>query len=192
MPDNSRSAVWFLNQVLNGRFSQLSKKNKYDISHCCNVFVPPSKPLQCPSCLKFFHKTNRLKPHTCFSNANHANLDLHRVAPRSGPIAKRALRASTTSTSFLNAIIQDVNNSSIEEINTVFVLLLHKGNNKPKTDHQSYRTISTCPILSKALDTYIRDLNIEKWNRAQADTQYQGAGSSHELASLLITETIQH
>ena len=77
-------------------------------------------------------------------------------------------------------------------MNTVFALLLFKGHGKSKTDHQSYRTISTCPLLAKALDTYIRDLNIEKWNGIQADTQYQGAGSSHELASLLITETIQY
>ena len=92
----------------------------------------------------------------------------------------------------LNAVIQDVNNSTIEELNVVLAILLHKGHNKSKTDHQSYRTISTCPVLAKALDSFIRDLNVDKWDIVQADTQYQGAGSSHELASLLITETIQY
>ena len=38
---------------------------------------------------------------------------------------------------------------------------------------------------------YIKDLFIDQWNASQAQTQYQGEGSSHELAALLITETIQ-
>ena len=56
----------------------------------------------------------------------------------------------------------------------------------------SYRTISSCPFLAKSLDLYIRDLHLDKWNECQASTQYQGSGSSHELASLLVTEVIQH
>ena len=38
----------------------------------------------------------------------------------------------------------------------------------------------------------MRLLNIEKWNEAKAPTQFQGEGSSHELAALLLTEVIQH
>ena len=38
---------------------------------------------------------------------------------------------------------------------------------------------------------YVHDLFIDLWNCAQADTQYQGQGSSHDLASLLITESVQ-
>ena len=92
----------------------------------------------------------------------------------------------------LNAFIIDVNNCTIEELNTVFALLLYKGHGKEKTLDSSYRTISTCPLVAKGLDMFIRDLFIDKWNNQQADTQYQGECSSHELASLLITETIQH
>jgi hypothetical protein len=92
----------------------------------------------------------------------------------------------------LNCIIQDVNNASIEELNSVYALLLHKGHGKIRTSDKSYRTISTCPMLSKALDMYIRDLHLEKWQSQQAPTQYQGEGSSHELAALLVTEVIQH
>ena len=87
----------------------------------------------------------------------------------------------------LNCIIQDVNNASIEELNSVYALLLHKGHGKIRTSDKSYRTISTCPMLSKALDMYIRDLHLEKWQSQQAPTQYQGEGSSHELAALLVT-----
>jgi hypothetical protein len=42
------------------------------------------------------------------------------------------------------------------------------------------------------MDLYIRDLHIGKWNNQQAEIQYQGEGSSHELAALLDTEVVQH
>ena len=73
----------------------------------------------------------------------------------------------------MNCIIDDVNNASIEELNTVYALLLHKGHGKLKTLSSAYRTISTCPLVSKALDICIRDLNIDKWKDQQALTQYQ-------------------
>ena len=91
----------------------------------------------------------------------------------------------------MNRIILEINTASVKELNTVLALLLYKGHGKPKTSARSYRTISTCPVLAKALDMYVHDLFIDLWNEAQAKTQYQGQGSSHDLASLLITETVQ-
>ena len=44
-------------------------------------------------------------------------------------------------------------------------------------------------MIAKGLANYIRELNIDAW---EADTQYQAEESSHELASLLLTECIQH
>ena len=92
----------------------------------------------------------------------------------------------------LNAIISEVENATIVELNVAHGIILYKGHKKEKTSERSYRTISTCPFLSKALDLYIRDLYQDQWNDCQASTQYQGSGSSHELASLLVTEVIQH
>ena len=46
--------------------------------------------------------------------------------------------------------------------------------------------------MAKSLDLYVRDLNLDAWNDDQADTQFQGEGSSHELAAILLTECIQH
>ena len=92
----------------------------------------------------------------------------------------------------LNAIIQDVSNASLQELNTVHGLILHKGHNKDKSSHRSYRTISTCPFLAKCLDLYLRRLYHQIWDSAQAVTQFQGTGSNHELASLLVTEVVQH
>ena len=91
----------------------------------------------------------------------------------------------------LNSLITDINNISLPEINSVYAVVLYKGHYKDKTSARSYRTISTCPILAKSLDTYTRLLNLDKWKSQQASTQFQGQGSSHELASLLLTEVIQ-
>ena len=92
----------------------------------------------------------------------------------------------------LNCLIDDLNNSSIEELNNIYALLLHKGHGKPKNIDKSYRTISSCPLISKALDMYVRELHCHKWNLVQAPTQYLGEGSSHDLAALLVTEVIQY
>ena len=74
----------------------------------------------------------------------------------------------------------------------MYALLLYKGHSKERTLDFSYRTISTCPLVAMGLDILVRDHSIEKWNIQQAATQYQGEGSTHELASLLITELIHH
>ena len=92
----------------------------------------------------------------------------------------------------LNCVIDDLNCASIEELNSIHALLLHKGHGKPKGRDTSYRTISSCPLISKALDIYVRELHCEKWNLEQAPTQYQGEISSHELATLLVTQVVQH
>ena len=92
----------------------------------------------------------------------------------------------------LNALIEDVNNWSIDELNIVSATVLHKGHGKEKNQADSYRTISSCPLVSKAIDTYIGELYDDILEDHQASTQFQGRGSNHELAALLLTETIQH
>ena len=92
----------------------------------------------------------------------------------------------------MNLVIKNVNLFSLPELNSVWAMVLHKGHGKPKDSDRSYRTISTCPLLSKSLDKYIGSLYESGWAAAQAETQFQGKGSSHELAALLLTESIQH
>ena len=87
----------------------------------------------------------------------------------------------------LNALLNDVNNTSISEVNQTYACVLFKGHGKDRSAASSYRTISTCPIVAKGLDSYIRDLFIKDWNDAQSPAQFQGHGSSHELAGLLLT-----
>ena len=91
----------------------------------------------------------------------------------------------------LNAVINNVNLGGLPDLNAIYACVLYKGHGRDKTSDRSYRTISTCPLVSKGLDTYVRELSIDEWNACQADTQYQGEGSSHELAALLLTETIK-
>ena len=85
-----------------------------------------------------------------------------------------------------------MNLASLEELNTIWACILHKGHGKNRNSDRSYRTISTCPLLAKALDTYVGQLYGGGWAQVQASTQFQGSGSSHELAALLLTECIQH
>ena len=92
----------------------------------------------------------------------------------------------------LNTFIEDISFLTITEVNQVYATILFKGHKKDKFSARSYRSISICPLIPKALDLYIRDLNLPAWNDDQAETQFQGEGSSHELAALLLTETIQH
>ena len=92
----------------------------------------------------------------------------------------------------LNVIIGHINSSCIEELNTIWANILHKGSGKDRESDRSYRTISCCPLLAKALDIYMVELYDDGWSAAQASTQFQGSNSSHELASLSITEAVCH
>ena len=82
MPDSSRAATWFLNRVTIKRFKDIAKSKKFAVKlfneaaksigkpgatsfpgsnsnscqSCFLVFNTQSKPSQCPSCQKFFHK----------------------------------------------------------------------------------------------------------------------------------------
>ena len=92
----------------------------------------------------------------------------------------------------INAIIDNINNSSLPELNTVFANILHKGHGKAKNLDSSYRTISTCPLIAKVFDTYIGEIESTHWESVQAETQFQGKGLSHEHSALLLTEIIQY
>ena len=92
----------------------------------------------------------------------------------------------------MSSLVTNINNASLSELNDIWAMILYKGHNKDKESDRSYRTISTCPLLAKCLDLYIGQRYYSDWRQAQAPTQYQGEGSSHELAALLLTEVVQH
>ena len=92
----------------------------------------------------------------------------------------------------LSCLICDINTISLAEVSTVHAIVLFKGHGKSRSSDRSYRTISTCPLVAKALDLYLRELNLDAWNADLSDVQFLGQGSSHELAGVLFTECIQH
>ena len=92
----------------------------------------------------------------------------------------------------VNTVLETVELSSVVELNKVHAVILHKGHKKDRTLATSYRTISSCPFVAKAVDVYLGDLSKDDWQECQAPTQFQGSGMSHELASLLLTTAIQN
>ena len=115
--------------------------------------------------------------------------DLHSVTARH--YTNAGMEGSRHFAFLMNILIDNVNLSSLEDLNSVWAMILHKGHGKDRSSDRSYRTISTCPLLAKSLDKYVGGLYENGWAAAQAATQFQGTGSSHELAALLLTETIQ-
>ena len=69
---------------------------------------------------------------------------------------------------------------------------MYKGHLKDGESDRSYRKISCSPLIAKALDVYAGKLYSDGWTSVQPDTQFQGSGSSHELAGVLLTESINH
>ena len=92
----------------------------------------------------------------------------------------------------LTSLIIFINLSTIDSLNKVLSILLHKGHGIDPCSDRSYRTISNCTVLAKALDAYIGTLNIPIWDKSQIDIQFQGKNSSHDLASLQVTELIAY
>jgi hypothetical protein len=73
----------------------------------------------------------------------------------------------------LNIIISNINQAaSAEELNTIWANILHKGAGKDLESDRSYRTISCCPLLAKALDTHMVELYDSRWSAVQAETQF--------------------
>ena len=69
-----------------------------------------------------------------------------------------------------NLAIDDIENTTCEELNNAHACILYKGHSKDKTLAGCYRTISTCPFVAKSLDYYIRDISIDDWHAAIAET----------------------
>ena len=92
----------------------------------------------------------------------------------------------------LSIVISNVHLAGLDELNTVWSCIIYKGHSKDKESDLSYRNISTCPFFAKCADIYVGRLNKPGWKAYQAETQFQGEGSSHELAPVLFTETIQY
>ena len=103
-----------------------------------------------------------------------------------GPIALKHFQT------LINLALEDIENTTIDEMNTAHACILYKGHQKSKTLASSYRTISTCPFISKACDIYVRNLSLDDWYNARAEVQFLGPGMSHEMGALLLSEVIHY
>ena len=120
-----------------------------------------------------------LKPSVCVCvSANHYI--------NGGPIALKHFQL------LVNLALSDVENTSVDEVNTAHACILFKGHQKDKSLASSYRTISTCPFIAKSCDSYISSLSVDDWHNARAEVQFLGPGMSHEMGALLLSEVIQH
>ena len=122
-----------------------------------------------------------LKPHVCDHFGISALHYLH-----GGPLAIKHFQL------LINSAIENIETTVCEEFNNAHACILYKGHHKDKQIASSYRTISNCPFVAKALDTYIRELSHEDWESVRAETQFLGPSMSHELGALLLTESISH
>ena len=64
----------------------------------------------------------------------------------------------------LNNVIANINLAGLPELNTIYACILFKGHGKDRTSERSYLTISTCPLIAKGLDLYIRELCLDEWH----------------------------
>ena len=122
-----------------------------------------------------------LKPSVCDHWSISAN---HYI--NGGPIALKHFQL------LMNLAFDDIENTTIDEVNTAHACILFKGHKKDKSLASSYRTISSCPFIAKACDTYIRNLSVDDWHDARAEVQFLGPGMSHEMGALLLSEVIHH
>ena len=158
----------------NPDFLSVSKNYKHILEIAkCGPPLPALSTLEAEALLK------RLRPDV---------LDLYSVS------AHHYLAAGTPAiehfASLLNLLIANTNLSSAKELNSAWAVMLHKGHGKPRSQCRSWRCISTCPLIAKALDLYVADLHQHNWKSASAPNQFMKKGSSHELAALLLTEAV--
>ena len=64
----------------------------------------------------------------------------------------------------INTILKNIELSSIDELNKAHAVILHKGHKKDKSLASSYRTISSCPFIAKAVDIYLGEISKEDWD----------------------------
>ena len=151
----------------------------YDLDYKLILWISSSQPIPLIpiqttekilySLKKHVHDINNICP-LHFINAGHAGIKIFHT--------------------LLTSLIVFINLSTIDTLNQVLSILLHKGHGKDPCSDRSYRTISNCTVLAKALDAYIGSLNIPIWDKSQIDLQFQAKNSSHDLASLQVTELI--
>ena len=88
----------------------------------------------------------------------------------------------------INLVISKIPFLALSEVNSAWSIMIHKGHGRPINSTQSYRCIWTWLRLAKITYSWIAKLKSEECNGSKTPTQFMSKGSSHELATLLMTE----
>ena len=153
MPDKTTSASWFVKNILYGKFQTLARSKSYSISKfndaltsasqavtsgknnedkcgsCEIAFDSRSKPLYCPKCVRWFHKTNCYRGHSCNGNSRETSsssawLQSGSPRPQSATGSRTAWPSlSLTATSFQSEQRPTTSSSVTTQASSSFVTL---------------------------------------------------------------------
>ena len=72
----------------------------------------------------------------------------------------------------VNRILENMEYFSAPEFKTSLASVIHKGKNKPKYLHKSFRLVRVCPLLGRIIDEYIRPMAVNISRPLQSNNQY--------------------
>ena len=176
MPDKTTSASWFVKNILYGKFQTLARSKSYSISKfndaltsqavtsgknnedkcgsCEIAFDSRSKPLYCPKCVRWFHKTNCYRGHSCNGNSRNspsssAWLQSASPRPQSASGSRPAWPSlSLTATSFQSEQRPTTSSSVITQASSTFVTLSCPSGVICPVSSSTSRATSESPSLS--------------------------------------------
>lgn len=82
----------------------------------------------------------------------------------------------------LNRILTNLSYLKAPEFKMAIASVIHKGKNKPKNHHKSYRLVRICPLLGRLIDEYLRPIAVKITMPLQSDNQY---GFSENITYLM-------
>ena len=96
--------------------------------------------------------------------------DIYKLTPEHFKYAgDKALNILCT---LINRVIDDIQYFAAPEFKTSIASVIHKGKNKPKHLHKSYRLVRICPLIGRIIDEYIRPIAVETSKPLQSINQY--------------------
>ena len=72
----------------------------------------------------------------------------------------------------INRVIDDIKYFSAPEFKTSIASVIHKGKDKPRQLHKSYRLVRVCPQIGRIIDEHIRPMAVQLSKPLQSSNQY--------------------
>lgn len=71
-----------------------------------------------------------------------------------------------------NRVLENIEFIAAPEFKTSIASVIHKGKNKPKHIHKSYRLVRVCPLIGRIIDEYIRPMAVNISKPLQSENHY--------------------